>query len=251
MSDFATQAGHWYLPDGQPCYEILAKNGILRPTTLRDARKLLLRPSVTKIIKEAAAPGLERWKRQQLLMAALTLPRIEGESLEDFSKRVETDSEAQGKEARERGTQIHGEIEIALRGGPVSDYAAPVLDWLGATFGPQPWSPERSFSSSLGFGGKLDACAPGIVIDFKTKDFEASDTIKGYDEQQMQLAAYGIGLNEDLDGLIALNLFISTQQPGLICPIYWNKDQLHTGWRMFDCLLSYWMLRNDYACGAK
>jgi hypothetical protein len=64
---------HWYDRHGRPCYEVMSKPGVMRPTTLRDARKLNLVPSVTNIIRCAAAPGLEIWKQQQVMMAALTL----------------------------------------------------------------------------------------------------------------------------------------------------------------------------------
>lgn len=245
MADFATEAGHWYRPDGSPCYEMEGKNGP-RPTTLRDARKLNLYPSVTKIIKEAAAPGLESWKRKQLLLAAMTLPRLPDEDEDSFIKRVAIDADAQSSKARETGTRIHAEIEIALGGGEISEYALPVLRWLRDEFPDANWQPERSFASRLGYGGKLDAYAPGIVIDFKTSDFAIEDEVGGWDEQLLQLSACSIGLNEDLATVKALNLFVSTRAPGIVKAVYWSSEELRRGWLMFDCLLSYWMLRNRY-----
>ena len=41
--------GHWYTKDGAPAYTVEGKTGV-RNTTLRDARKLGLIPSVTTII---------------------------------------------------------------------------------------------------------------------------------------------------------------------------------------------------------
>jgi hypothetical protein len=70
----AAESLHWYDRDGKPAYTVKAKDGSDRPATLRDARKLNLVPSVTTIIRCAAAPGLELWKANQLMMAALTLP---------------------------------------------------------------------------------------------------------------------------------------------------------------------------------
>ena len=72
---YAKESGHWYEMDGTPRYRIVGKNGKERNTTLADARKLDLLPSVTTIMKEAAKPGLERWKGDQLLLSALTLTR--------------------------------------------------------------------------------------------------------------------------------------------------------------------------------
>jgi hypothetical protein len=105
-TDFATQAGHWYALNGEPRYTIKGANGRERNTTLADARKLQLVPSVTTIIRMAAAPALEKWKRDQVLLAALTLPRRDGEPEADWLRRVEQDSQEQGKQAAERGTAI-------------------------------------------------------------------------------------------------------------------------------------------------
>lgn len=239
----AGESGHWYDKDGKPCYEIRGANGKMRPVTLRDARKLNLRPGVTGIIKCAAAPGLEKWKRDQVLMSALTLPRIDGESLDDFSRRVYADSEAQGRKARERGTEIHAEIEAALHGNYATSFAAPVLDWLHKRFPGTHWHPERSFASPLGYGGKIDLHAPGIVVDFKTKDFGPEDvgTVKGYDEHAMQLVACSQGLGEPMFPVVLLNLFVSTRVPGLIVPVEWpDYEERMRAWSMFTSLLNYW-----------
>jgi hypothetical protein len=249
----AAESGHWYKPDGTPAYQIPAKSGALRDVTLRDARKLGLVPSVTSIIREAAAPGLELWKRKNLLLSALTLPRIEGEPLDDFSRRIEVDAAEQGKRALERGTEIHAEIERALCGGPVTDYAAPVLAWLKAELGDVQWFPERSFASPLGYGGKIDLCAPGIVIDFKTSDFGPDKKMGGWDEQVMQLAAYAVGLDESSEwaGFVTTarvgNLFVSTREPGILQPRWYTPLEIHRGWEMFVTLLSYWKAKRGIA----
>ena len=52
----AAESVHWYRGDnGQPQYTVKAKDGSDRPTTLRDARKLNLVPSVTTVMKERTA----------------------------------------------------------------------------------------------------------------------------------------------------------------------------------------------------
>ena len=106
-----TESGHWYGLDGSPRYTVKAKDGSMRPTTLRDARKNQLVPSVTTVMKVAAAPGLEVWKQEQLLLAALTLPKRPDESEKDYITRIVADSKETGKNAAERGTRIHESIE--------------------------------------------------------------------------------------------------------------------------------------------
>ena len=84
----SAESVHWYGKDGSPQYTVKAKDGSDRPTTLRDARKLDLVPSVTTILKVAAKPGLEAWKLEQMLLSALTLPRTQNEPEKDFIARI-------------------------------------------------------------------------------------------------------------------------------------------------------------------
>ena len=105
------ESTHWYAKDGSPAYTVMAKNGEQRSTTLRDAKKMGLLPSVTTIMKAAASPGLEAWKINQMMLAALTLPRGEGEGEESFIKRIQADSKEHARKAAERGTQVHTAIE--------------------------------------------------------------------------------------------------------------------------------------------
>ena len=79
----ASESLHWYTRGGDPMYQVQAAKGGMRATTLRDARKLNLIPSVTTIMSCAAKPGLEAWKLNQMLLAALTLPRRDDESCAD------------------------------------------------------------------------------------------------------------------------------------------------------------------------
>ena len=102
----SAESVHWYKKDGSPQYTVKAKDGSNRPTTLRDARAMQLVPSVTTILKVAAKPALEAWKMEQMLLAALTLPRLEGESEKDLINRIAFDSKETGKQAAERGSRI-------------------------------------------------------------------------------------------------------------------------------------------------
>ena len=116
VKEYQSESGHWYLPNGDTAYRIVGKNGKERNTTVKDARELGLLPSVTTIIGCAAKPALDVWKQQQAILAALTLPRLDGESEEDWLSRVVSDSKETAKQAAERGTQIHGVIEAFYEG---------------------------------------------------------------------------------------------------------------------------------------
>ena len=106
-----SNSAHWYTADGEPSYTRIAKNGNVRATTLRDAKKEGLLPSVTTIINVLAKPGLDRWKQEQVLLASLTLPRLENELEADWLKRVTEDSRSTGRDAMDRGTAMHNVLE--------------------------------------------------------------------------------------------------------------------------------------------
>lgn len=251
----ASQAGHWYSPDGSPAYEITGANGKVRPVTLRDARKLNLYPSVTTILNVAAKPQLEQWKVRQGILSALTLPRLDGETDDDYAVRALKDSKEQSIKAAQRGTLMHEMIERHFLGRVIDaefrPFVEPVIGWLNESFPGANWSAERSFSHKMGFGGKVDLFSenPAVVIDFKTKDFDDPEKVKGYDEQGIQLAAYQTGLGLQRIGDVypmRWNLFVSTRVPGLIVPVEWDADTFDRHWTMFCCLLDYWHADKGY-----
>ena len=249
----SAESVHWYGQDGSPQYTVKAKDGSDRPTTLRDARKLNLVPSVTTILKVSAKPALDAWKNEQLLLAALTLPKVDGETEKEFIARVVADSKETGKRAAEAGTRIHEEIESHFAGNK-SSRGIKVEEALFDHFklDPfQPWLVERSFSCALGFGGKVDLyCKPdkaapyGIVADIKTKDFSPDDKVDAYDEHLMQLAAYRYGLS--IPDARCANVFVSRTHEGLVKIIDWSEEDLKRGWQMFQHLLSFWKLKNNF-----
>lgn len=244
----ASESGHWYTQTGEPAYTIVGKNGNERNTTLADARKMALVPSVTTILSVADKPALTAWKVDQALMAALTLPRIEGESLDDFKKRAAMDAKQQAVDAADEGTRIHGVIErFYLTGDYKSQDAviiAGVIEAIQATFGDLPWGywkAEKSFCSPMGYGGKVDLHSDQVVIDFKTKDFGPGDKVVAYDEQIMQLDAYRHGLGYPTATMA--NVYISRSHPGEVRVIVHEEGDHY---QRFCLLLEYWKLSKGY-----
>jgi hypothetical protein len=246
----AAESLHWYDRDGKPAYTVKAKDGSDRPATLRDARKLNLVPSVTTIIRCAAAPGLELWKANQLMMAALTLPRREGEAEKEWLSRVVHDSKEQARKAAERGTAIHAAIQGAFEDETPTPGFEPHIQGamreIGDWFPDWNWVAERSFASPLGFGGKVDLCHghAQFVLDFKTKEFDTFQELKTWDEHAMQLAAYrhGLGLEKARCAIV----YVSSTVPGLAKLIEIPEEELQRGWTCFYSLLHFWQAKNTY-----
>lgn len=238
----ATESGHWYTQDGTPAYTVTGKNGKERGTTLRDARKENLVPSVTTVLSVLAKPGLERWKMMQVLQAALTLPMIDGESLDGYADRVMSDSREQGEKARDLGTEIHGAIERHFL-GLTHDHCGKVAAALKAIPQDQWWAAEKSFSSPLGFGGKCDLHSDEWVVDFKTKEFDDPATLKTWDEHAMQLAAYRFGLGVHT-ARCAICYVSTTSDIAHLIEI--NGEELERGWGMFYNALHLWIASKKY-----
>ena len=254
MNTTATQtvpkeSGHWYTRTGGTCYQVPAKDGTLRPTTLRDARKLQLVPSVTTVTKIKAAPGLSAWKEKQILLAALTLPRLPGETDDAFAERVIEDSRAQAKAAADRGTALHGAIELAIGGACPPEYlghiAAIDRALIAAGINLLDGKAEHSFASCLGYGGKVDWHTDEVLIDFKTKDRIEDGKRLAYD-QNIQLAAYKHGLG--IFTARCVNVFVGVEDAAVVVH-EWPADEIERGWQMFQHCLALWKLDNNYNGG--
>lgn len=245
----ATEGGHWYAVDGAPKYTIPKKDGSGdRPTTLRDAKKLNLLPSVTTITKVLHSEGLLRFKIQESCMAVLTSPRKEGEDLTAFMERVlYTDREADetAEAARDLGTAVHGAIELALHGKEwnqeLAAYVNPTLAEV-AKIGTMV-AAERVVVGQ-GYAGKLDLVVSTphgpCVVDFKTCKKIPKES---YDEHRLQLAAYA-GACKNIWS--TYNIYISTTEPGQVKVVenpYWS-DTYTAAWLP---LVKFWQWKNNYS----
>jgi len=250
VKENTSESGHWYLPNGDTAYRIVGKNGKERNTTVKDARERGLLPSVTTIIACHARPALEIWKQQNAILAALTLPRLDGESEEDWLSRVVSDSKETAKQAAERGTQIHGIIEAFYEGVYIPElptYVRVVEKAINEHFGQQLWVAEKSFAHG-GYGGKCDLISrphyhpktDGFVIDFKTteKDVDKLDT---YFDHHMQLAAYRQGF-EMPNARCAIVYVNANENKAKLLEI--PEDDLRIGWECFSHLLAFYRAKN-------
>jgi len=244
---FTSESGHWYTQEGEPMYTIIGANGKERNTTLRDAKKESLVPSVTTILGMIAKPSLENWKINQALNSALTLERQEGESLDSFAFRCKQDSKKIGLDAAAKGTKIHYEIEKGFLGEGKSKPYKVIKKWLDKNFPNEEWIAEDSFCADSGYGGKIDLYSKsGIFIDFKTKD-NLEDKVPSklvYDEHGMQLSAYAQGCG--FDDVERVSIFVDRANTGLIACHIWDKDTHARHLSMFNSILEYWKLVKNY-----
>src|SRR3990167_10578720 len=106
---------HWYNRKGEPAYEVPYAGGIgKRATTLRDARKLDLVPSVTTVGEVIRKPAIEYWNLSQLVLAIQNNFELVASSVyngTDWGNALISQSKNASKEAAELGTEIHNALE--------------------------------------------------------------------------------------------------------------------------------------------
>ncbi len=238
-------SSHWYDRNGAPCYEQTTAKGGTRSTSLADARKVGLVPSVTTVLQVIDKPALGAWKVRQGILAALTLPRIESEPEDAWLSRIMADSGQQAKAAAEEGTRIHDAIERSFLDRVVPLEYRPHVDATRAEIARlfpdiTDWIAEASFAHVSGYGGKVDLHSPstGKVIDFKGKEGDFTDGKKLAYDQHWQLSAYQRGMR--LNFTESANIFVSRTHPGAVCSHLWTAEDMRDGQQVFDAALALW-----------
>tara|TARA_B100000519_G_C14215070_1_gene424528 strand:- start:280 stop:1059 length:780 start_codon:yes stop_codon:yes gene_type:complete len=241
-------SSHWYTVDGRPAYG----------KTLRDARKEVLLPSPSSINSMLSAPGLELWKQQQILEAALTMPEEErakyGDDIEALANAIIEDSKAATKKAADRGTDVHHGAEAMLN-NEYWDKEDPTLvkvnEWIQANVVSKRWTEEILINKELGYGGRADALLEHqehglVLVDFKTQ--KCRKLKKGfrptyYDKWILQLAAY----SECIDYKPrCLSVVINTVEPTDCYEKLWTDEEQKKGYEMFINLHALWCWTKNY-----
>lgn len=222
--------GHWYRPDGTPLHQVPKADGKgLRDTTLADAKKLGLLPSVTGITDIVAKPALMNWKAAQVAAAAFVNPPTGDETLEYFVERVVNASHQSVAGAADLGSKVHDALEKLLTEGPDAvahdmwPYVEPVVAWKKASKITYDEIENVLVNLEIGYAGRCDvlghdATGAPVIIDYKTRKTKAKQACKPYDTQGMQLAAYAVahyGLDR-LHEVKAFNVYISTTEVGRV-----------------------------------
>jgi len=245
------ESGHYYDRNGRAVFEVPNKSkGGMRPTTLKDCRALGLLPSVTTIFKCLAAPELDRWKQQQVLMASLTLPRNPDENDEDYCSRIMTDAFKQVEDAADLGTQIHKAVENHFQGLPydplMDQYIYPIKKWVTDNRIKFLQHELRLVNPEVGYAGTTDALLEkdGVlyVFDLKSRKTKPDFEIKPWSKEPMQIAAYA----HVAKATRGVNLYISTTEPGRIGEAWYDENTLTENYKAFKHVCKYWQFANNY-----
>jgi len=262
------ESGHWYTLDGKAAHSQPTKTKgakPTRPTTIADAKRLGLLPSVSAYTRMLAAPYLERYKMLEVAKACYSCPPAGGENYDDYARHILEKSGKDGSGAAEVGTQVHAALDLYFTdpvrynsypliflqdGSVVPAFVLPAvakIQALGLTVN----STETVLvNPAYGYAGTTDMlfthknlCG---VLDFKTKRTHEGEPVISGDTHCMQIAAYhaafwgaddgeAIGLNA-----IGYNVYISTTEIGRVDVVEYSRDELLEGWQAFkSCLQLY------------
>lgn len=234
-----------------------------RPTTLADARKLGLFPSVSAILQILDKPGLDKWKLEQVAKASLLLKRDKKESEEYYIDRIIVESRREVEKAGDHGTGVHGELDryFAAKLGKTEfaanavtfAYTKPAIEWIEAR-GIQPVVSEIVLvNAEEGFGGTSDlpflwqnGTKPG-VLDYKTKKTKPDYPITPFPDQAIQIAAYGKTYwKERFAECCGINLYLSSTEIGRTEAAAYSPAQLNAEWLIFREMCVIWRHLNQY-----
>jgi hypothetical protein len=253
------EGSHFYGIDASPLYDVpnKSKPGEYRRATLRDAKSAGACPSVTTIGNVLDKPALTAWKISNAILAALTLPRIEGESDDDFARRVVEDADSPSRNAMDLGTTVHNAIEGYLAGHTIPadimcKFVSPVDAWIKASGITIRELEASKVNRNLMYGCRVDAIGVDkdgmdVIIDWKTQK-SPKGKLAAYDEHVMQLAANCMACLPNLSARL-INVYVSTttldaNNQALIMAHEWPEQDVNDGWEMFQHCRAIYKLKN-------
>lgn len=256
----SNESSHWYDREGNSVFELPKKDGSgLKKTTLADARKMDLLPSVTTLFKVLAKPELDDWKAKQITTAAASNPIMQGEDIGAYHKRITDIAFAQVDEAADLGTRIHKAIEQHFQGiaydVEMSTYVDSVQLWVRKT-GIKIIAQElRLVNLEEGYAGTTD-CEFSVdtqlfgetigILDFKSRKTKTGEKVTPRDTEPAQIAAYYVARYGTIDGAYGCNVYISTTEPGRIEATWYNEADLKQAWELFRHCAAIWRIKNKY-----
>lgn len=253
---------HWYGKDGTPFYTVPMKTdpSKTRDTNLTDAKKMGLLPSVSGIKGLLDKPQLTSWKIEQAILAALTLPHREGETIDERAKRVYHDSTEQVRDAAKRGHLAHKCIEVYIATGrwdPDSTVAA-MLEKTRTWIDQHVYDVTYTEASLVGDGyaGRCDLSSRirgyegRFILDYKTRK-PSQGKLRTYEEDAMQLSAYAdadanMGLFPNDPVVHTGSLMINSVDDAEPTFYVWSKEDRDRYSKAFMAALELWIILKGY-----
>jgi hypothetical protein len=232
------------------------KSGIVLTGGLREARKVDGVPSVTTVLNVLDKSGLTEWKIKQGILAALTLPKIQDETDEDYLKRILLDSKEHSKNAADMGTEIHNFIENYLKkkiklfqSHQDTDYVwTNITNWIDENIGKIFGVEEVVICPNLAVAGRYDCYCMTMegqtLIDWKTQAVKKDKPIF-YEEWTYQLGGLHLIMNADITQHWSVVISAAKDTLGNIYVKKWSYDEIIKGMQIFNYCLQIFKLQKN------
>lgn len=267
----STDTGHYYTRDGKAMHMVpyadKKRAGQMRPTTLADAKKLDINPSVSAYVKMLAAPGLNDWKVREAVRFAVAHPIHPGEDVDQYINTIIEKSMEQVGEAADLGTRVHKALEDFFTTGKAAPddllvYVEPTIDAISGL----QITPIKSecvlVENHYGYAGTTDLIFEDSqnrvgIMDFKTKRSKKGEKPFKSHEHRMQLSAYWMafwGPKYEMSfpaHAIAYNVYVSTTEPGRVDVVGYDDSDLRAAWKGFKACLELYRFTKGYDASQK
>lgn len=257
------QSAHWYsCRDGEPKPK--------HDADLRVARKALLYPSITSVLKdEFKNDFLDRWKTNELLLAAANNYRQPHESDEQYCQRIYDLSLDKAITAAKFGKEIHNAIENypELPAKPeLHGWISHFAKWYDASVECPLFREQILLDHNIGLAGTCDFIGRGkgqfegqiILPDWKTQNVKKDE--KGrkkpvfYESWPRQLAFYAVSYSKRslVMGLplgvipTCISVVIDSNEPDDVFTRVWTPDEIASAYEDVAIAAYRWFKRKKY-----
>jgi len=244
---------HWYNKAGEAVFEVPKVKGGMRKTTIADARKMGLYPSVTTVLGILDKPQLGDWKLEQMALAAFNSPANGSEPFEVYHQHLLTKAFEQVSDAADLGTAIHAALESHFKGQPIEagmdTYVEPVarlIEREGISFNEHEL---RLVNAQVGYAGTTDAVITKEdkmgILDFKSRKTKPGQPCTPWETEPLQIAAYGVAKFGHVPE-IGANVYISTTEKGRVEICWHSYEDLAEAWKTFQSCVQIWQYLKSY-----
>ena len=251
------------------CHWYQCRSGSPEPqhdADLRVARKAQLYPSITTVLKdEFKNDFLDRWKTNELLLAAAASPRQPHDTDESYTQRIYDLSLDKAKTAADFGKEIHDAIEnypSISSNESIAPWISHFAKWYDSNVDHPLHREEILYDHALGLAGRCDFIGRGkgplegkvILPDWKTQNVKKDE--KGrkkpafYDSWPRQLAFYAsayakkAGTFPDLP--ICISVVIDSNEPCEPFVKVWEKEEILSGYEDVLIAAYRWFKKRKY-----
>lgn len=251
---YSSEQTRWYCPEKKEPVEMVpsAKGDKMVKTTIRQARKMGLLPSVTSILKVLSSYSLQNWIIENTIKTCIEYPFERSgsdEEVDSYINMIQAKANEYSNKTSEIGKDIHASVEKFFEDrmepdDPVNAKIVSAIREWAEGFGGEIVIENGFASVEAGYAGTPDilihAQDMDVIGDLKTTSLEKFKA--PYDKWMLQLGAYR-GLTERSENLKLVQI-VADRDSGEVLIIE-HEDPLK--WHQaFMSLFQIWCTLNNY-----